>query len=80
MQPDHQVLNEAEWDKAHKLIAAWKNAPSESHGCPRCDAPGVAIADHSARPYAEWFELSCSKCDLEVTMHLPLAPPTVAPV
>lgn len=80
MKPDHQVLNETEWSKAHKVIAAWKNDQKAEHCCPRCDASGLNIADFSARPYAEWFELSCGKCDLSVTMHLPLAPTPVGPV
>jgi hypothetical protein len=74
VKPDHQLLKESEWHQAHKTIAAWKNDQAATHACPRCDAPGLALADYSVRPYAEWFELSCSKCDLDVTMHLPLAP------
>jgi hypothetical protein len=35
----------------------------------------MAVADHSARPYSEWYELTCAACKLHVTMHLPLAPP-----
>ena len=80
MKPDHKLLNETEWYKAHRMVTAWKNDQQAAHPCPRCDAPGVAIVDFSARPYAEWYELTCSKCDLEVTMHLPLAPTPGAPV
>lgn len=80
MKPDHKILNESEWYKAHRVIAAWKNDQQADHACPRCDAPGIALTDQSARPYAEWFELNCTKCDLQVTMHLPLGPPPVAPV
>ncbi len=31
MEPDHIVLNGEEWDRAHRLIAAWKNDPSGSN-------------------------------------------------
>ena len=80
MQPDHKILTESEWYRAHRVVAAWKNDPKAAHACPRCAAPGVKVTDHSLRPYAEWYQLNCAKCDLEVTMHLPLAPTPGAPV
>ena len=80
MSPDHMVLSESEWQKAHRAILAWKNSGQGAQACPRCDAPGLALVDRSARPYSEWFELSCAACDLEVTMHIPLAPTPGAPV
>jgi len=80
MQPDHKILNESEWHNAHRLIAQWKNDQTANHPCPRCDAPGIALADQSVRPYAEWYALSCAHCKLDVTMHLPLAPTPSASV
>lgn len=71
---DHEILSDAEWDKAHQLITAWKNQPGIDHNCPRCDGSGITVADHSARPYSEWYELNCASCGLNVTMHIPQAP------
>jgi len=80
MEPDHIVLNGEEWDRAHRLIAAWKNDPTAELACPRCGQSGVALADQSARPYSEWYALSCGQCGLEVAMHLPQAPPMQTPI
>ena len=74
MEPDHLVLSESEWEKAHHAVLAWKNNGQGTQACPRCGAPGLAVVDRSARPYSEWFELSCMACNLQVTMHTPLAP------
>ena len=74
MKPDHEILTAEEWDKAHALLTAWKSAPEGPLQCPRCGAEGIAVTDHSARPFAEWYDLGCGKCGLTVTMHLPLAP------
>ncbi|MFY0615094.1 MAG: hypothetical protein JXQ99_26425 [Hyphomicrobiaceae bacterium] len=73
-------MNNSEWDKAHLVISNWKNNQEASFPCPRCDTPGLTLEDHSARPYSEWYALNCGKCNLEVTMHLPLAPTPGAPV
>lgn len=80
MKPDHEILNPSEWSKAHKLVSVWRNDPGPQYSCPRCDAPGISVVDNSNRPYAEWYELTCPSCKLEVTMHLPLAPPPGPPV
>jgi hypothetical protein len=74
MKADHEILSNAEWDRAHRMIAAWKNQPDAGHECPRCERGGITIADHSARPYSEWYELNCTGCGLNVTMHIPFAP------
>jgi len=60
---------------ALQRIAAWRAAPAEPAACPVCEAPGLAIVDQSARPYAEWYALSCHSCGLEATIHIPMAPP-----
>ena len=44
--------------------------------CPRCDAPGLAIEDRSARPHAEWYFLRCQGCGLDETIHIAHASPT----
>ena len=79
MKPDHEVLNEAEWRRAHRVISAWKSNPDVEHACPRCGETGLGVVDNSARPYAEWFQLTCGHCDLDVAMHLPQAPAAHTP-
>jgi hypothetical protein len=56
-------------------IAAWRAAPEEAVACPACEKAGLAIVDQSARPYAEWYALSCRSCGLKATIHIPLSPP-----
>jgi transcription elongation factor Elf1 len=80
MGPDYKVLNAEEWSRAHQVISAWKNDPGAELACPRCGHAGLAIEDQSVRPYAEWFQLSCGQCGLEVSVHLPQAPPMQTPV
>jgi hypothetical protein len=56
-------------------ITTWRLDPDAPVACPVCGAAGLAIIDQSARPFAEWYALSCKACDLEATVHIPLAPP-----
>jgi len=56
-------------------IAAWRVAPSQPVACPVCEAWGLSIVDQSARPYAEWYALTCPACGLNATIQLPMAPP-----
>jgi hypothetical protein len=65
-------------DKVHTAlarIAGWRAAPAAPVACPVCEAPGLAILDQSARPYAEWYALSCAACGLKATINVPLGPP-----
>ena len=55
-------------------IAAWRAAPDQPVACPVCEAPGLTILDQSARPYAEWYALSCTACGLKATINVPLGP------
>jgi predicted RNA-binding Zn-ribbon protein involved in translation (DUF1610 family) len=57
------------------VISAWRLAPDAAAMCPVCGAAGLTIADRSARPYAEWYELRCPACGLDHMLHIPLAPP-----
>ena len=56
-------------------IAGWRAAPEAPVGCPRCGREGLAIIDRSARPYAEWYALSCTACGLEATIQIPMSTP-----
>ena len=55
-------------------IAAWRASPAEPVACPLCETPGLVILDQSARPYAEWYALSCAACGLKATINVPLGP------
>lgn len=46
--------------------------------CPVCDAPNLDIIDQSSRPYAEWYQLTCSACGLDATLNIPLGRPASA--
>jgi hypothetical protein len=58
-------------------IARWRENPETAVACPVCSALGLSIADRSARPYAEWYHLSCAACGLDETIHIPLGPPVM---
>lgn len=60
---------------ALRVISAWRLAPETAARCPLCRAPGLSIIDQSARPYAEWYALSCKSCGLEQTINIPLGTP-----
>jgi phage terminase large subunit GpA-like protein len=55
-------------------INAWRIDPQLSVACPVCEAPGLQILDQSARPYAEWYALSCPACGLTATINVPMSP------
>jgi hypothetical protein len=57
-------------------IAAWRSDSSVPVACPRCGVAGLIIIDRSARPYAEWYALSCAACGLEHALHIPMSPPS----
>lgn len=59
---------------ALQRIAGWRAVPGDPVTCPSCEAPGLAILDQSARPYAEWYALSCAACGLKATINVPLGP------
>lgn len=60
---------------AVQRIAAWRASPDQPVACPACDASGLKIVDQSARPYAEWYALTCEACGLNASLQLPMAPP-----
>jgi hypothetical protein len=55
-------------------INAWRIDPAASVACPVCEAAGLQIIDQSARPYAEWYALSCPACGLTTTINVPMSP------
>ena len=70
-------LSAGELRNALTIIAGWRTDPDAQVACPRCGQAGLAIADRSARPYAEWYHLGCAACGLDETIHIPLGPPVV---
>lgn len=57
---------------ALRRVALWRNAPDMSVGCPACETRGLVICDRSARPHAEWYQLTCRACGLDETIGVPL--------
>lgn len=60
---------------AFDCVKAWcadRNAPRQ---CPVCGADNLAISDHSALPYREWYILLCAECGLDAQLSVPLAGP-----
>ena len=51
-------------------IAAWRVSADAPVACPACGEAGLMIIDRSARPYAEWYALSCRSCGLDKTLPL----------
>jgi len=71
------VLTAPELAQALAVIARWRGDVEAALDCPRCGHKGLALADRSARPYAEWYHLACTGCGLDETIHIPLGPPVV---
>lgn len=57
------------------LIPSWQRTPTTSVACPECATDGLRIADHSVRPHAEWYTLSCTACGLDESIHSPMSLP-----
>jgi len=60
---------------ARQAIDQWRLDPDTPVACPVCASLGLEVIDRSARPYAEWYALRCTACDLDHTLQIPLAPP-----
>ncbi len=68
-------LSRDELLRALAAIARRRDEPEAVLDCPRCGVTGLALADRSARPHAEWYHLACPACGLNETVHIPLGPP-----
>lgn len=55
-------------------VQIWRHDKSQDVFCPICDAPGFEIVDRSARPYAEWYAVKCSKCGIDDAISIPMCP------
>lgn len=58
---------------AAERIAAWRLAMDVPVACPVCEEPGLEIVDQSARPYMEWYQLTCAACGLAAVVNIPMA-------
>ena len=68
------ALDAEQLREAARRIAAWRVAPKVPVACPVCGELGLEIIDRSARPYAEWYVLTCPSCGLSETLNVPLGP------
>ena len=68
------VLDADQLCEAFRRIAAWRADPGVAVACPACGKLGLEIIDRSARPYAEWYVLTCFSCCLSETLNIPLGP------
>lgn len=69
-------LDANETADAMRSVRRWQQQrPAAEVTCPRCSTGGLVIVDQSARPFAEWYKLTCTACGLDATLHAPLAPP-----
>lgn len=77
--PSSGQLGLAQQREALRRIATWRSGGEAQVACPACDAPGLAIADRSARPHAEWYQIACKACGLDTILCMPLGsmPPTL---
>ena len=62
--------------EALRRITGWRLDPGQPVACPACERDGLGIEDRSARPYAEWYVLSCPACGLAETLHVAMAAPS----
>jgi hypothetical protein len=57
------------------IIRAWRLNEMQPAVCPSCGIGHLDIADRSARPYREWYAVSCQSCGFAKTVSIPLAAP-----
>ena len=69
------ALTAEETRTALQRIQGWRLDPGAAVACPRCDREGLTVIDRSARPYSEWYALSCAACGLDATINVPMAAP-----
>lgn len=70
-------LDQEEAQRACEVVARWRIAPDDPVYCPRCGIEGLCVIDRSARPHAEWYQLTCAGCSLDTTLQIPMGPPAL---
>ncbi len=71
---EHAPLTREETARAMTSIAHWRQDTTSAIACPCCLANGAGVADLSARPYTEWYRITCPACGLDATLAIPLGP------
>lgn len=69
-----KLQNVVEIREALAQVQIWRRDNSQEVFCPICDAPGLEIADRSARPHTEWYTVKCEACGLDDAIAVPLCP------
>jgi hypothetical protein len=65
--------------EALEVLARWRRDAAQPVSCPLCPTGVLSITDHSARPHAEWYRISCRACGLDQNLHIPLRAPSLDP-
>ena len=59
-----------------EVVRAWRADEGKPVACPACGGEGtLEITDRSARPYREWYALSCGACGFVQTVSVALGAP-----
>ena len=75
MNTEKKGLRPENLSDAMAALNAWRQNSGSAVHCPLCGEPGLAVEDHSTRPYAEWYAMTCSSCGFDDTLHIPGATP-----
>ena len=70
MSEPKKINNQDVMRVAMRRIRIWESDKSKPVSCPMCEAPGLGIIDQSARPYSEWYHVTCSHCGLDDKIHI----------
>jgi hypothetical protein len=54
-------------------VDRWLRDRAQPVDCYACGAPGLVIVDQSARPYREWYAVSCARCGERATLSRAIA-------
>ncbi len=63
---------------AYDRVRQYRDSGGKPVACPLCEEMALKIIDQSARPYVEWYHLTCEACGLEATLNIPLGRPSSA--
>ncbi|MEL6298265.1 MAG: hypothetical protein AAFQ45_06820 [Pseudomonadota bacterium] len=66
------ILTDEKMRKAMRAINAARQGAVDDQRCPDCNAQGLLVEDRSARPHAEWYQLTCSACGFDEAIQIPL--------
>jgi transcription elongation factor Elf1 len=61
--------------EALRRIAESMRASGAEIACPACESAGLSVVDQSARPFVEWYKLTCKACGLSENLQLVMPAP-----